>query len=81
MPYGSKDVPASFLNYEHLLADAADDFRYPAIDEVTTLALELRELRYTPSEDGVSYTMYAADNQKTSQVVLERQPAVARPPR
>jgi fatty-acyl-CoA synthase len=33
VPYGGRDVPAGFLNYERLLAEAADDFRYPAIDE------------------------------------------------
>jgi fatty-acyl-CoA synthase len=33
VPYGAKDVPSGFLNYERLLADAPDDFRYPLIDE------------------------------------------------
>jgi fatty-acyl-CoA synthase len=34
VPYcGGVDIPASFLNYEELLADARDDFEYPRIDE------------------------------------------------
>ncbi|PYT82114.1 MAG: long-chain fatty acid--CoA ligase [Acidobacteria bacterium] len=33
VPYAFNTVPEGFLNYEELLADAADDFRYPAIDE------------------------------------------------
>ena len=33
MPYEGTSVPDGFLNYEELLADAADDFRYPQIDE------------------------------------------------
>jgi len=35
VPYGcnSDSLPEGFLNYEDLLADAGDDFRYPAIDE------------------------------------------------
>ena len=33
VPYGSHAVLEGFLNYEELLAQASDDFRYPAIDE------------------------------------------------
>jgi fatty-acyl-CoA synthase len=33
VPYGCNTVPEGFLNYEHLLADAGDDFRYPPIEE------------------------------------------------
>ena len=33
VPYGSNTVPEGFLNYENLLAEAGDDFRYPKIDE------------------------------------------------
>src|SRR5260370_13882944 len=33
VPYGCNTVPEGFLNYEDLLADAGDDFRYPPIDE------------------------------------------------
>jgi fatty-acyl-CoA synthase len=35
VPYcgGSVPIPKDALNYEELLADASDDFRYPAIDE------------------------------------------------
>jgi fatty-acyl-CoA synthase len=31
--YGCNTVPEGFLNYEHLLAEAGDGFRYPQIDE------------------------------------------------
>src|SRR5712671_6878899 len=31
VPYGSTSVPEGFLNYEELLAEAGDDFRYPPI--------------------------------------------------
>ncbi len=33
VPYGCSSVPDGFLNYEELLAEAGDGFRYPAIDE------------------------------------------------
>jgi len=33
VPYGADDVPKGLLNYERLLAEAGDDFRYPKIDE------------------------------------------------
>jgi len=33
VPYGCGTVPEGFLNYERLLAEAGDDFRYPQIDE------------------------------------------------
>ncbi len=33
VPYGANDVPKGLLNYERLLAEAGDDFRYPEIDE------------------------------------------------
>jgi fatty-acyl-CoA synthase len=33
VPYGGGDVPEGFLNYEDLLAQAGDDFRYPEMDE------------------------------------------------
>src|SRR5437016_6595578 len=33
VPYGCNTVPDGFLNYEELLAEAGDDFRYPQIDE------------------------------------------------
>jgi len=33
VPYGCGAVPEGFLNYEELLAEAGDDFRYPEIDE------------------------------------------------
>jgi len=33
VPYGCGTVPEGFLNYEELLAEAGDDFRYPEIDE------------------------------------------------
>jgi fatty-acyl-CoA synthase len=33
VPFGFPSVPEGFLNYEELLADASDDFRYPQIDE------------------------------------------------
>ena len=33
VPYGFNTVPEGFLNYEELLCEASDDFRYPEIDE------------------------------------------------
>jgi fatty-acyl-CoA synthase len=33
VPYGFNSVPEGFLNYEDLLAEAGDDFRYPQLDE------------------------------------------------
>jgi fatty-acyl-CoA synthase len=33
VPYGFNTVPEGFLNYEELLCEASDDFRYPKIDE------------------------------------------------
>src|SRR5260370_272645 len=33
VPYGCTNVHQGFLNYEELLAEAGDDFRYPQIDE------------------------------------------------
>ena len=33
VPYGFNSVPEGFLNYEELLAEAGDDFRYPVMDE------------------------------------------------
>ena len=33
VPHGSDAMPEGFLNYELLLADAGDDFRYPQLDE------------------------------------------------
>jgi fatty-acyl-CoA synthase len=33
VPYGCDSVPAGYLNYEELLAEARDDFQYPPIDE------------------------------------------------
>jgi fatty-acyl-CoA synthase len=33
VPYCGADIPDGFLNYEDLLAQADDDFRYPALDE------------------------------------------------
>ena len=33
VPYGCNTMPEGFLNYEDLLAQAGDDFRYPPIDE------------------------------------------------
>jgi fatty-acyl-CoA synthase len=33
VPYCGSAIPKGFLNYEELLADAPDDFRYPKIDE------------------------------------------------
>src|SRR5258708_12148293 len=33
VPYGCNTMPRGFLNYEELLAEAGDDFRYPQIDE------------------------------------------------
>jgi fatty-acyl-CoA synthase len=33
LPYGCGNVPQGFLNYEELLAQAGDDFRYPDLDE------------------------------------------------
>src|SRR6266700_1126906 len=33
VPYGCNTVPEGFLNYEDLLAEAGDDFRYPPIDD------------------------------------------------
>src|SRR5437016_6509250 len=33
VPYGCNTMPEGFLNYEQLLAQAGDDFRYPPIDE------------------------------------------------
>lgn len=33
VPFGFNSVPEGFLNYEELLADASEDFRYPQIDE------------------------------------------------
>src|SRR6266404_5426492 len=33
VPYGCNTVPEGYLNYEELLAEAGDDFRYPPIDE------------------------------------------------
>src|SRR5207247_699065 len=33
VPYGCGTVPEGFLNYEELLAEASDDFRYPETDE------------------------------------------------
>ena len=31
--YGCESVPEGFLDYEELLAEASDDFRYPVLDE------------------------------------------------
>jgi fatty-acyl-CoA synthase len=33
VPYGGCQIPAGFLNYEELLDQTADDFRYPQLDE------------------------------------------------
>ena len=33
VPYGCNQVPAGFLNYEDLLAEAGDAFQYPKLDE------------------------------------------------
>src|SRR6202047_4787814 len=33
VPYGGCEIPQGFLNYEQLLAEAADDFHYPQLDE------------------------------------------------
>ena len=33
VPYGGKGVPEGYLNYEELIAEAGDDFKYPQIDE------------------------------------------------
>jgi len=33
LPYGCGDVPDPYLNYEDLLAEADDDFRYPPLEE------------------------------------------------
>src|SRR5207247_8968383 len=33
VPYGCGTLPEGFLNYEELLAEADDNFQYPAIDE------------------------------------------------
>src|SRR5437762_1400412 len=33
VPHGSDAMPEGFLNYELLLGEAGDDFRYPALDE------------------------------------------------
>jgi fatty-acyl-CoA synthase len=33
VPYGCNTTPEGCLNYEELLADASDDFQYPAMDE------------------------------------------------
>jgi fatty-acyl-CoA synthase len=33
VPYGCNTMPEGFLNYEELLAETGDDFRYPKIDE------------------------------------------------
>jgi fatty-acyl-CoA synthase len=33
VPFGFASVPEGFLNYEELLAEASDDFAYPAMDE------------------------------------------------
>lgn len=33
VPYGCGNVPEGFLDYEELLAEASDDFRYPFLDE------------------------------------------------
>jgi fatty-acyl-CoA synthase len=33
VPYGCGSIPEEFLNYEQLIAEGRDDFRYPAIDE------------------------------------------------
>jgi len=33
VPYGCRDVPGEFLNYEELLGEAGEDFCYPALDE------------------------------------------------
>jgi fatty-acyl-CoA synthase len=33
VPYGGGEIPEGFLNYEELLAQAEDDFRYPTLDE------------------------------------------------
>src|SRR5260370_22224903 len=39
VPYGCNSVPQGFLNYEDLLAEAGDDFRYPHIDEYDGAAM------------------------------------------
>ncbi len=39
VPYGCTSVPQEFLNYEDLLAEAGDDFRYPHIDEYDGAAM------------------------------------------
>jgi len=33
VPYGCGEIPGEFLNYEELIAQAGDDFRYPSLDE------------------------------------------------
>src|SRR5579863_751649 len=33
VPYGGCEIPEEYLNYEELLENASDDFKYPAIDE------------------------------------------------
>jgi fatty-acyl-CoA synthase len=33
VPYGCNSIPDGYLNYEELLPEAGDDFRYPRIDE------------------------------------------------
>ena len=33
VPYGCNSIPKDYVNYEELLAEAGDDFRYPLIDE------------------------------------------------
>jgi len=33
VPYGCGEIPKRFLNYEQLLAEASDDFKYPKLDE------------------------------------------------
>src|SRR5215472_17321535 len=33
VPYGCGEIPKRFLNYEQLLAEASNDFKYPKLDE------------------------------------------------
>src|SRR5258708_23302224 len=39
VPYGCNSVPEGHLNYEELLAEAGDDFRYPPTDENEAAAM------------------------------------------
>src|SRR5262245_11908169 len=55
VPYGAQDVPSGVLNYDRLLAEADDDFRYPSIDESDGAGMCFTS-RTTGNSKGVVYS-------------------------